>query len=372
MTDKKVVVAMSGGVDSSVAAALLKSEYDVVGVTLKLFSNQDIELDATKSCCSLDDVEDARSVARRLGIEHFVYNFGDRFKEHVIDRFNAAYIRGDTPNPCIDCNRFIKFNALLQRAFLLGCNYVATGHYVRRVFDEKSGRFLLKKGADSSKDQSYVLYGLTQEQLSHTLFPLGEYTKQQIRELAEKFEFINADKPDSQDICFVPDGDYATFIEKYTGKQFEHGKFVHTSGEVLGEHQGIIRYTVGQRKGLGISYKEPLFVIEKDVKENTITLGKNEDLFFPAFAVEDVNWISGVIPTEPFDVKVKTRYHQQEQPATIYPLSDNKLYIELNLPQRAVTTGQAAVFYDEDTVLGGGTICKVFRECLTDKGESIW
>ena len=372
MADKKVAVAMSGGVDSSVAAALLKKEYDIMGVTLKLFSNADIELDSTKSCCSLDDVEDARSVARRLGIEHFVYNFGDRFKEYVIDRFNSAYIRGDTPNPCIDCNRFIKFDALLQRAKLLGCDYIATGHYVRRDFDEKSGKFLLKKGVDPSKDQSYVLYSLTQEQLQHTLFPLGYYTKQEIRAFAESFEFVNADKPDSQDICFIPDGDYASFIEKYTGMQFEHGNFVHTSGRILGEHQGIIRYTVGQRKGLGISYTEPLFVIEKDVKNNTVTLGKNEDLFFPAFAVEDVNWISGDVPRESFDVKVKTRYHQQEQPATIYPISDEKVYVELNLPQRAVTSGQAAVFYDGDVVLGGGTICKVFKECLTDKGESIW
>ena len=372
MADKKVAVAMSGGVDSSVAAALLKTEYDIIGVTLKLFSNSDIELDSTKSCCSLDDVEDARSVARSLGIEHFVYNFGDKFKEFVIDRFNATYIRGDTPNPCIDCNRFIKFDALLQRALLLNCDYIATGHYVRRVFDEKNGKYQLKKGVDPTKDQSYVLYGLTQEQLAHTLFPLGEFTKQEIRELADRFDFVNADKPDSQDICFVPDGNYADFIERYTGIKFEHGKFVHTSGKVLGEHHGIIRYTIGQRKGLGVSYTEPLFVVEKDVKTNTVTLGKNEDLFFPAFAVEDVNWISGEFPIEPFDVKVKTRYHQQEQPATIYPISDKKMYVELNLPQRAVTCGQAAVFYDDDIVLGGGTISRVFRECLPDKGESIW
>lgn len=367
MDNKKVVVAMSGGVDSSVAAALLKNEYDIIGVTLKLFSTADIELDSEKSCCSLDDVDDARNVAAKLGIEHFVYNFGDRFKECVIDRFNAAYMRGDTPNPCIDCNRFIKFNALLERALLLDREYIATGHYVRRVFNEQSGRYELKKAIDASKDQSYVLYGLTQEQLSHTLFPLGEFTKAEIRALAEKFGFINADKPDSQDICFVPDGNYAAFIERYTGKSFESGKFVHTDGTVLGDHQGIIRYTIGQRKGLGISYSEPLFVVEKDVKANTVTLGRDEDLFFPAFAVEEVNWISGILPAEPFNVKVKTRYHQQEQPATIYPSSSNKLYVELRSPQRAVTCGQAAVFYDGDTVLGGGTICRVFKEPLSEK-----
>ena len=367
MDDKKVVVAMSGGVDSSVAAALLKNEYDVIGVTLKLFSSEDIELDSTKSCCSLDDVEDARNVARNLGIEHFVYNFGDKFKENVIDRFNAAYIRGDTPNPCIDCNRFIKFNALLERALLLGRSYIATGHYVRRVFNEQSGKYELKKGIDASKDQSYVLYGLTQEQLSHTLFPLGGYTKQEIRALAEKLGFINAGKPDSQDICFVPDGDYSSFIERYTGKTFNKGKFIHTDGTVLGEHLGIIRYTIGQRKGLGISYREPLFVVEKNVEENTVILGRNEDLFFPAFIATDVNWISGETPSVPIEAGVKTRYHQPEQKATIFPLENGDVYIKLSAPQRAITCGQAAVFYDGDTVLGGGTIRKVFKEEPSEK-----
>ena len=349
------------------AAALLKNEYNIIGVTLKLFSSSDIELDSTKSCCSLDDVEDARNVAMNLGIEHFVYNFGDKFKEYVIDRFNAAYIRGDTPNPCIDCNRFIKFNALLERALLLGCNYVATGHYVRRVFNEKSGKFELKKGADASKDQSYVLYGLTQEQLSHTLFPLGEFTKTEIRVLAEKFGFINADKPDSQDICFVPDGDYASFIERYTGKRFDSGKFVHTNGTLLGDHSGMIRYTIGQRKGLGISYSEPLFVVEKNVEENTVILGRNEDLFFPALIATDVNWISGETPTAPLEAGVKTRYHQQEQIATIIPIENGDVFVTLNSPQRAITCGQAAVFYDGDTVLGGGTIKKVFKDVPSEK-----
>lgn len=361
---------MSGGVDSSVAAALLKDEYaDVIGVTLKLFSNGDITLDRSKTCCSLDDIEDARNVARALHIEHFVYNFSDNFKEKVIDRFNNAYIRGDTPNPCIDCNRFIKFDALLQRAKLLGRDYIATGHYVRRVFDEKSGKFLLKKGTDLSKDQSYVLYGLTQEQLSMSLFPLGEYTKAQIRAVADRLGFVNAGKPDSQDICFVPDGDYAGFIERYTGRCFEAGDFVLQSGETLGRHNGIIRYTVGQRKGLGISYSEPLYVIEKDIKNNTVTLGRNEDLFSPAFEAEDINWISSEAPQTPLEVGVKTRYRQSEQTAVVYPLKNGKVYVELKSPQRAVTTGQAAVFYDGDTVLGGGTICKVYKSKMSDKGE---
>lgn len=355
MTDKKVVVAMSGGVDSSVAAALLKSEYDIIGVTLKLFSNEDIELDATKSCCSLDDVEDARSVARRLGIEHFVYNFGDKFKECVIDRFNAAYIRGDTPNPCIDCNRFIKFDALLQRAILLGCNYVATGHYVRRVFDEKSGKFLLKKGADSSKDQSYVLYGLTQEQLSHTLFPLGEYTKQEIRELAEKFEFINADKPDSQDICFVPDGDYASVIENITGKNYPKGEFTDESGAVLGEHNGIIRYTPGQRKGLGIAFGKPMYVKSKDIGTNRVILSDNESLFSKELYAKEFNLLTDV-SSDSIRAKAKVRYNQREQDATVHFVSDNRVRIVFDEPQRAIARGQSVVVYDGDVVIGGGII----------------
>lgn len=355
---EKVLVAMSGGVDSSVAAALLAKDYDVIGVTLKLFSNEDIKLDRRKTCCSLDDIQDARSVAAKLGIDYFVYNFGDRFRECVIDRFNAAYMRGETPNPCIDCNRFIKFDALLKRAQVLERDYVATGHYARREQDAQTGKFLLKKGLDSSKDQSYVLYSLTQEQLSHTLFPLGGFTKHEIRKIADELGFVNADKPDSQDICFVPDGDYAGFIEADTGKTFPKGAFCLKDGTVLGEHQGMIRYTVGQRKGLGISYKEPLYVVEKDVPHNTVVLGKNEDLFFSAFEADEVNWVSGETPTKPLRALVKTRYKQTEQPATIYP-RENGVYVELDEPQRAVTAGQAAVFYDGDVVLGGGTIRRV-------------
>lgn len=358
MSKDKVLVAMSGGVDSSVAAAILSEKYDAVGVTLKLFTNEDIALDRSKTCCSLDDVQDARSVAFRLNMEHYVFNFGDRFRQCVINKFNNAYISGDTPNPCIDCNRFIKFNALLKRAELMECDYIATGHYVRREYDEKSGRYLLKKGKDSHKDQSYVLYGLTQEQLAKTLFPIGELTKEETRAIAAKYNFLNADKPDSQDICFVPDGDYASFIERDTGRSFEPGNFVDKNGNILGRHSGIIRYTKGQRKGLGIALGEPAYVIDKDIASNTVIIGKNEDLFTTELIANDVNLISIAQLTEPMKVGAKVRYSQLEKPATIFPLENGNVKVIFDEPQRAVTTGQAVVFYSGDTVVGGGTICK--------------
>ena len=347
---------MSGGVDSSVAAVLLMKDYDVIGATLRLFTNEDIQLDCKKSCCSLDDVEDARYVASKLGFHHYVYNFGERFKECVIDKFNNSYINGLTPNPCIDCNRFIKFDALLKRAELLGQDYIATGHYVRRGYDEKTGRYFLKKGKDPSKDQSYVLYGMTQEQLSKTLFPVGEITKERTREIAREYELVNASKPDSQDICFVPGGDYASFIENYTGKQFPKGSFIDTNGNILGEHNGIIRYTVGQRKGLGIALGKPAYVVSKDMEHNTVTLGSNEDLFTDTAYANDVNWLSIAEPKTPLRVNARVRYNQKEQPATLYPLQNGNIKVVFDQPQRAITCGQALVCYDDDLVLGGGTV----------------
>jgi len=351
----KALIAMSGGVDSSVAAYLMKEAgYECIGCTMRLYENEDAGVSRDQTCCSLDDVEDARSVAYRLGMPYYVFNFSDDFKEKIICKFINSYEMGRTPNPCIDCNRYMKFEKLHERAKILGCDKVVTGHYARIEHDGE--RYLLKKAVDESKDQSYVLYSLTQKGLAHTAFPLGSLCKSETRKIAEEHGFINAHKPDSQDICFVPDGDYARVIELNTGKKYEPGDFVDKQGNVLGRHRGIINYTIGQRKGLGISAAAPLYVCSIDTKNNTVVLGDDKDLYSDTLEADEFNWISGVVPASPVRCRAKIRYRQKEQPATAYPIGDAMVKIVFDEPQRAITPGQSAVLYDGDVVLGGGTI----------------
>ena len=351
----RALIAMSGGVDSSVAAYLMmRKGYEAAGCTMKLLDAPPEDEAGMRSCCGLEEVEDARAVARRLGIPFYVFNYKDAFAEQVIGRFIASYRSGVTPNPCIDCNRYLKFGKLLQRSRELGCDCLVTGHYAR--VEEENGRFLLKKALDTSKDQSYVLYNLTQEQLRHIYFPLGDLHKTKVREIAEEQGFGNAGKPDSQDICFVPDGDYAKFIEKSTGIADIPGDFIGKDGEILGQHKGITHYTVGQRRGLGVSAGERLYVKGIFPKENKVLLVRREELQITEGAVKDCNWISGNTPTAAFPCTVRTRYHQKEQQALVFPQADGTARIVFEQPQKAVTPGQAAVFYDGDIVLGGGTI----------------
>ena len=353
----KILIAMSGGVDSSVAAKLLcDAGNECIGCTMKLFDNCDAGLSRSRTCCSLDDIEDARSVAFSLGMRYYVFNFKDDFREKVIKKFASAYLAGQTPNPCIDCNRYMKFDKLYERARLLGCDKIATGHYARIEFDGE--KYMLKKARDESKDQSYVLYMLTQEQLAHTLFPLGELIKSETRAIAEASKLTNAQKPDSQDICFVPDGDYAAAIERLTGKTSAPGNFIDTDGNVLGTHRGITHYTIGQHRGLGLALPERRYVCKIDAGSGTVTLGSGTELYSREVLVRDFNWISGEAPSGPIRCSAKIRYRQPEQAANVEPLSENEALIRFDTPQRAVTPGQSAVLYDDGTVIGGGIIVR--------------
>jgi len=352
---KSALIAMSGGVDSSVAAYLtVKAGYDCIGTTMRLYNNEDRGISGFHTCCSARDIEDAAEVAFELDIPYEVLDFTFDFREMIIDKFVRTYEAGGTPNPCIDCNRFMKFSKLLDFARAKGMNYVVTGHYAR--VEEKDGRFILKKALDETKDQSYVLYSMTQEELSHVLFPLGEMRKTETRRIAEENGFVNSHKPDSQDICFVPDGDYVSFMEQYTGKHYPEGDFLDENGNVIGRHRGIVHYTIGQRRGLGIAAGQHVYVYKKDIENNTVYVGTEEKLYTKYLTAGDVNWIAFDKPDFTIRVSAMTRYRHKEQPATLYPNADGTVSVEFDEKQRAVTPGQAVVFYDGDTVVGGGTI----------------
>lgn len=352
---KRVMLGMSGGVDSSVAALLLlRAGYDVTGVTMRLRPDEYMQQCAAGGCCSLDDIDDARRVAYKLGIDHMVLNFQEVFEKEVIDYFAAQYAAGLTPNPCIACNRYVKFDAMLRRAETLGFDYIATGHYAL-IEQNASGRWLLKK-APNSKDQSYVLYSFTQEQLSRTLMPLGSYTKPEARAMAEEAGLPVAHKPDSQEICFVENKDYAGFIERYTGKKAPSGNFLNQGGEVIGCHRGITHYTIGQRKGLGAAFGRPMYVTKIDTVHNEVTLGEEGSQYASSLIAADLNFIPFDTLESEIKAEVKVRYQAQPAPAKLIPLENGKIRVEFEKPQRAVTPGQAVVFYDGDLVLGGGTI----------------
>ena len=350
---EKVVVAMSGGVDSSVAVLLLQQQgYDVVGVTMKLYSLDYNDLPAYyRGCCTLDDVEDARMVCRLLGVPHYVLNVQEEFQTHVIDYFTAEYQRGRTPHPCIACNDKIKFNFLMTRAVALNADYVATGHYA--IIQRTPQGMALKKAVDPGKDQSYVLFGMGQEELAHTLMPVGEYPKDTIRDMALDAGFINADKQDSQDICFIPFGDYKAFLKDRISTT--PGDIVDTDGAVVGHHQGIEFYTVGQRRGLGAVDGEPRYVLRVETETNRVVVGPDACLYQDRMWTSRVNYIQGEPPVEPVGVGVKIRYKSEEARAVLHPRADGAL-VCFEQPQRAVTPGQAAVFYRGDTLFGGGII----------------
>ena len=353
------LIAMSGGVDSSVAAWLMQRDgFDCTGITMRLTRNEAVDTEGLHTCCSERDIEDAAEVAYAMDIPYEVLDFTADFQEKIIDKFIRVYEAGGTPNPCIDCNKYMKFDHLLRWAEAHGLDYVVTGHYARVEQDEATGRWLLKKGLDEGKDQSYVLYNLTQEQLAHVRLPLGGLHKSEVRAIAEEQGFVNARKHDSQDICFVPDGDYARFMEDFTGKHYPAGDFLDVSGKKVGTHSGAVRYTIGQRKGLGLAMGAPVYVCAKDMQANTVTVGPEAELFDTIVYADEVNWIAIPELTGPLRVTARTRYHQVEQAATVYP-AECGFRLEFDQPQRAPTPGQAVVLYQGDTVLGGGTITRV-------------
>ncbi len=358
MQNKKVVVGMSGGVDSSVAAYLLKQQgYDVTGVTIEIWQQEDNQVqEENGGCCGLSAVEDARQVAWNLGIPHYVMNFRQEFKNHVIDYFIDEYVHGRTPNPCIACNRFVKWESLLDRSLEIGADFIATGHYAQ-IEKLPDGRFSLKKSVTEAKDQTYALYNLTQYQLAHTLMPVGQYGKEQIRQIAADIGIPVAHKPDSQEICFIPDHDYARFIKENSHSRLLEGDFVDTDGNVLGRHKGITHYTVGQRKGLNLSLGHPAFVVEIRPKSNEVVIGKAGDVFSDTLTCDHLNWMSiEGLKGKSMKVQAKIRYSHKGAPCVIEELGPDLVKVRFEEPQRAITPGQAVVFYQEGYVVGGGTI----------------
>ncbi len=350
--DRKALIAMSGGVDSSAAALLMqRAGYACTGITMRLHREKD------EGCGASSDTEDAAHVAEKLGMPFHAVDYTDCFARNVMDDFVSEYRCGRTPNPCIQCNRTMKFGRLMEDRQKLGCDVLVTGHYARICYDESRGRWLLKKAANRAKDQTYVLYFLSQEQLSHLVLPLGEFeSKDAIRAIAEEAGLLTARKKDSQDICFVPDGDYVGFLQRYGGVELTPGNFVDSTGRILGQHKGLEAYTAGQRKGLGVSGGKRLYVLSKNAADNTVLLGDDDELFSATLIADRVNWISIPCPDEPIRVTAKTRYTQQEAPATVEPLPNGNVRVIFDAPQRAITAGQAVVFYHGDEVVGGGTI----------------
>ncbi|SHI91587.1 tRNA-specific 2-thiouridylase [Lutispora thermophila DSM 19022] len=356
----RVIIGMSGGVDSSVAAYLLKKQgYEVIGITMKLRSNDDFEQDSGRdSCCSLSSVDDARRVCDKLNIPFYVINFTEIFEEKVVNYFINEYFAGRTPNPCIACNKYLKFDALLKKADALEAKYVATGHYARIIHEKKLNRYLIKKSATATKDQTYVLYNLSQSQLERILMPLGDYTKEETRKIADELDLDVANKPDSQEICFIEDNDYGKFLENKRGDKIKPGKFVDTKGNVLGTHRGIVHYTIGQRKGLGIALGKPMYVVDIIPEKNLVILGEEDEVFKNELLATAANFLPFDTLQHPMRAKAKIRYSAKESSAWAIPTGDNRFKLIFDEPQRAITPGQAVVLYQDDYLIGGGVIVK--------------